>query len=1199
MPTANPFAANPFGGINANPFGDAVMQPPLQAGPREGFFKSIANDFIGAGRTFVGAPIGEVIELLGGSAPLTFEDVTQRDLRGAVMTAALVGSGFVGAGLRGTAALTKVAGAGFRGRLTAAALADSAAGMAYGLMRPLEPGESRPEAVGQETAWGLGFGLAGATIGAGIRVGVGKLKNEASFQLRLASAKDAEFSRQMKEFVGVRLAREDGQQRLIFRDATDGALKVTKLGADEVERKTAGVARTTDFGKLLSEYWEKGFTSELSSPRSLEVLSGDFDEATLAAFQAKGDAFLQGFEQLKINEYEAVRQAAKAKYDAGLITEELAAEMFAAGPMEQLGLPTLSANARKELLRQFPAMDAKKTTDAELLRSAVQTGLVDLNSIEAKASIDNVFDAISAGHLPAGVTISNHRRDLLFGMLKPGSAVARQFPVVSPWIDSWRQRSIDHGQRMARSSQQLAKLKLMLRETAITPEELDAAVRVVDESGAMSVLGEDGIERAITIPEARRWTQDQLKARGFRPEVQAFIEEFTKDFDTAMVEALDKGVLTEGRAGYIPIDVLVQRYRLNIQGLPAGEAAFRGFYGNRAEALEKTKEARLAFPDRQLSYEILPAGLNWEQGQKGVKEATLVYDRVRELLGEEAAERLGVEAPRRTGFAAKRVLGIRDLSQDPLTAWEHYFQQMNRRLAFAGFEGETAALLNQIPQSQSLLRRWINRGIDDAFGRMGFIEETVQKGAEVINDFAGKQLLPQRALAKYSAYMRNLESISKLGGIMSSLINVSILPLNAFPELGIGNTMRGVKMASTFKGWNQIHETLASHGVVLKKDFIPMAEQLMETMPDGIKGAIKSKEHALAAQRIALFAFNKSEEWIRASVAWAAYTSKLDELGPKAAAAYAEKAVRKIALDYSVSNTPELFRGPVGQAIFQFKSFIVHEIDFISQLTPKQMAQHAAWMTALGGFASLFNMPGPDMVNLASGLFFEERFTEAMAARTDTKPERLLFYGLPGLLGADISQSIGVGDSEDLIRGIAGPGVGDLSKLASFLFKAGRTGVTPDDTNRLVQQLAPAQVRRLIRGIDIMQTGEFQDPYSGKFIYQPENRFAAGAMQILGPSPVDVTRQRVMDQLIERQRTDYIRNYGSWAREIASKRLQGDGAGAQRASLQAKNAGYVVTDRSITYQMKALRLTPEERRSRRTPTQLRDEFEAMGYLENP
>lgn len=164
-----------------------------------------------------------------------------------------------------------------------------------------------------------------------------------------------------------------------------------------------------------------------------------------------------------------------------------------------------------------------------------------------------------------------------------------------------------------------------------------------------------------------------------------------------------------------------------------------------------------------------------------------------------------------------------------------------------------------------------------------------------------------------------------------------------------------------------------------------------------------------------------------------------------------------------VVDTPQLFEGPVGRVLFQFKRFPVKQVELISQMAADKdipaLARLVLTYAAIGGASVFMRQAFQDQ---ESRLRLKRKLDKEYGEKTADA----IMYGLPGMVGADISGSIALGDEpfgsniyEKIGRTAVGPGPSLAIETARSVAKEPRVPMSPGEralaTARKIPTLKP------------------------------------------------------------------------------------------------------------------------------------------------
>lgn len=1151
--------------------------------PRGGIVSNIVREFgrdLKGGFNVANATIGEFSALLGFAAPVTYDDLTTRDIKGAMMLAALGVGGWVSGVARGIPAIQAMTGGGAIGRATGTAMAEAISGAAVGMIRPLEDDEERMSAVFGDAVWaggfGAGFSFARSAWKATLGGRIAAIKQQSAMVRFGQALKNSESEDFVRESAGLVLLNPDTNARLTVRRLEDGTIQRTLIDSSGAATTAAG----TDFGATLASAVQDGFTESLGVNRKQfqRSLSGKIDVATLDKLKGAEFDISAALGPVRMQEYAAVRMAAQDLQAAGRELGSLAGEVLA--PTKGLGVPSLTANARATLLKELK-LDPK-LSDGDVLRAGFRAGLVDVDVAKAGIDLDRYAkDLFLSDMVPqVPIVVSNHMDAVGTSLLLP-RRLAKMFPAFAPIY-------ADADSRLTKldDSRQIFDQWLSgLRQTVPLPK-AKLAVEIIDKSADEAT---DAASARLAAIAAAQATGDQ--------QIITFVEQATGKLGEYLTKAQQAGILDEGISGYFPM-LVANKWKLDVDGISKEALADTGvklFYPKKAEAEAAAKQ--LVAKGLATNYTVSPQSF-WHpeeifsNGPEGVAKLEAGYKRA-----------FGKPPLKSTPFAKQRTLGIRDFSEDPYTALEVYGASMERALALRDFERTARPLIDAIPESQHKLRRAAEQYVDDIMGRPRDSERTFQAVLEHVGYDA-----PPRALKKYVSAIRKWEAFSRLSGPFSAIINLTQVALNTVPVLGVKDTARGLEPLTSPAAFKRVQETLRRNGLNLGH-FVPFSDTGdMVAAFGGPRAALKEKRYVEALHRMSLSLFYGAEKTNRLVTAWGAFKQGMDKFGDeKLAAGFAQEVLERTQFNYRLSNTPDFLRSPVGALLFQFKSFVINEVEFIASLNKQEALRFGAAVWALGGMSLFMNMPGTDIVNAASTMFFDRKLDEAMALSADEGlAQRGLYFGLAGFANIDMSDYVGLGMVNEITNGVFGPATSDAKHLYEFLKNAAidiksNGFISTGTSTAFVQQASPAAIRRAMRGYDIFSTGEVRNPYTNKLVYRPANRLRAAVQQTVGFPELEMTQQRAADAITTRVRDSYLKGRTTFAKEAAQAIREGRPDEAQRVISEAKASGFDLDQRTIRYWTKEMGATADERRMRRTPAQLRAEytelFETTGTLE--
>lgn len=579
---------------------------------------------------------------------------------------------------------------------------------------------------------------------------------------------------------------------------------------------------------------------------------------------------------------------------------------------------------------------------------------------------------------------------------------------------------------------------------------------------------------------------------------------------------------------------------------------------------------------------------------------------------------------------APKNVNLANIIADPYKALDLYSLATEHRLAYNGLVGEVEKLMQTtIPSGKAKLRERLRAMTNLTVGR----KTAFEREAEVTLSSLG---VKPGQIRKFASWLRWAQSNAKLGGLWSGVVNSTQI-INVISKRGLQGGMDFASVMLNGKENEAIRSFITKTKADLGFHFSPLDDARLageDSVSKALRSVVDRAKHidfsadakgvgntAAAArdlvERMWMWSFNTAESTLRfgtfgaelKSMARAKGVSLNDFLAnaTKAeaddAARRAEALVKQTQFDYSSPNIPEILQGPVASVLGQFKSFIVFEAEFIAGLTQKERMTFASALMATGGLSSFLMLPGVDVLDAAGVMFADKKMSEGLAAadiqtqddEDVNKVVRLASYGLPGLVGVDLSNYLGPGSIWEMTRGLLGPTGSDLGSFATFVKDAGNDflvegHINPRSFNKFARAVAPSQLRRINDGLKIMDTGEIRNPYSGKLLYRPEERFLAAVQSAVGASHTDVESQRRVDDFIQRQTLAYRDVRESYRRQIATAIIRGDTQTSQLLQARARQSGILFDANDLRRAVRSFSRDAEERRNLRTPTDLRERF---------
>jgi len=198
--------------------------------------------------------------------------------------------------------------------------------------------------------------------------------------------------------------------------------------------------------------------------------------------------------------------------------------------------------------------------------------------------------------------------------------------------------------------------------------------------------------------------------------------------------------------------------------------------------------------------------------------------------------------------------------------------------------------------------------------------------------------------------------------------------------------------------------------------------------------------------------FQAAERFNRPESFAALYKYAESELGltGDAAVQYARNATRFGQFTYNTASLPRALRGPTGRFLFQFKPYLVKELEFISTLRGAEIPRYLTGFLAVGGpRAALYTLKSLPLLG-AIGAF-------ATAEDWLNRKAPVASRGVGGALGVDVSPSVAF-QFPTTPAELLGPTVSDLSRLWTDVVGPALQGEDRDfsDVRKWATRLAPA-----------------------------------------------------------------------------------------------------------------------------------------------
>lgn len=257
---------------------------------------------------------------------------------------------------------------------------------------------------------------------------------------------------------------------------------------------------------------------------------------------------------------------------------------------------------------------------------------------------------------------------------------------------------------------------------------------------------------------------------------------------------------------------------------------------------------------------------------------------------------------------------------------------------------------------------------------------------------------------------------------------------------------------------------------------------------------------------------------------------------------HARRAVRLQAGIYDMAALPQVLRGPMGELVGQFRSYLANEMAFISTLKPYEIARYMAFHIALTGPRGMvLFMKSVPFLGMLGKL---DELEEWLLAKGQDKDGTQYSYGIPGALGFDVT-------GPAMVQILNGESPWDnMGAFVSDMAKTVRTVITPavkkeidldaTDFKDLARQTVVLYkyIEDLVQAVQT-EDGWVRNPYNGQKVFRPnvpEDMILLG----MGINPID--RSVVGAEMRALKRFDGINKEKQyrWTRRALDKMMKGD-----------------------------------------------------------
>lgn len=603
------------------------------------------------------------------------------------------------------------------------------------------------------------------------------------------------------------------------------------------------------------------------------------------------------------------------------------------------------------------------------------------------------------------------------------------------------------------------------------------------------------------------------------------------------------------------------------------------------------------------------------------------------------------------GHVKERRTDLSGWLEDP-KALEILIRGAERYIQMTQLRPEIAKLrerVNEEAPGARRLQRQLDSYIDTAvLGRTDNITASFNAAWELIGEKMGIRARPG-ALQRISRRVNEMQSLLKLGfSPVSAFVNLSQTPINTFPVLGAKYTLKGMRLyveatRAHFRGdpnkyWDIIEELNIPHQAS-KIEEAGVGAHLRAHLPRTAKEVPGYTVEALTS--LGLIPFRTAEQANRSVAALGAYERAIDAKKSHVEALNeARGVVTRTQFQYGPADSPAVLRAAWGRVPFQFKTFMVKEMEFILGLKGKEVPRFAAALMATTGVAGIpaigvldasLEALGIDIdgMSLLEYLRVDDPADERSSLLAPLK--RAISGGIPALLGVDIVRNVGFQEffSPAILemRSLLGPTGNDVKNFSAFIGEELRARVGPllegdiktteeflrgqpsrqrgEAARAFASQLSPIGRRAWSLLSELSKGGEIRDPRTGKRII--ENLSDTERLLILfGFTPTRVSSLRAIERAWAKKLMEQRDIRAGFVDQLARIRIKsdnlyeaGDKSGADEleerfdylmdwADRMDISRGLVA---SVTSRKETLEATALERLEKRTPRYLREEIE--------
>ncbi|MRR49383.1 MAG: PLxRFG domain-containing protein [Rhodocyclaceae bacterium] len=641
----------------------------------------------------------------------------------------------------------------------------------------------------------------------------------------------------------------------------------------------------------------------------------------------------------------------------------------------------------------------------------------------------------------------------------------------------------------------------------------------------------------------------------------------------------------------------------------------------------------------RLSFQKFETEIEAKAGEKEMKAAFAGNPNVKIVRGVQSQEPSlfkGVD-PETVALFAEQIKKIPGLDVDKAVLDQYYREAVSSRSALTrtikrkGVSGYSEDLPRVLATFLTSNARYAA-----STWHLGDMQETINDIPKEMGDVAdeSKQLLEyMNAINEPGAAIRGLMFTWFLGGsIASAAVNLSQPVLMTYPYLSqFGLKSAAEEMAKAVPAASSLKQIPASmrgafqraqqEGIVEAQEIHHLYQEGMRPIISMLPGGedVRARAQGLATLWGAFF--GAAENFNRRLTFIAAYSmaQKSNEIQKKFGSPYefARRAVEETQGIYSKENRPNWARGTgpfgvVGVAGFTFKQYSIQYVELLTRMwgSGKEGKIAAGLMIGLLIVASgLKGIPFSDDIKdlvdtILQSLGYmgnsEKDIRDKLSASLGERAADLVLYGLSSETPIDVQARLGLGNIIPA-TGVFKPSEKNKAQQFAELFgppggMAKSIGMTVDAAqsgkfNDAFRAFSPKMVQDLIKGWQMLSTGEYRDSYGAKITDVSKSD---AAIKAIGFQPMSVAGKTRKDRLVQ-QDVDRIKEIESdiadaWVKGIIDKDQQSVLSARKRLSDWNKSNPETqirISPKQIRDKVVKMRMSREQRMVKSSPKEMR------------